>query len=631
MARVRTRSPKPNPKKPAADQTMAGRDDIDGSAGRSPHRGHDLVAESMQALEAERQRAALAEGEVRELRASTSFRAGQAIAAALGGWRDLIALPGRLAAIARDRGTRALAAAPDLPAGDAQPAQLPVDEAHRAWSRARTGTPAEIGELRVAAVLDEFTRACLEPDCVVELLPTSGFGEHLDRFRPHLLLVESAWRGSDGAWRGLLTPDSAPLLLLLDCCRRRGIPTVFWNKEDPVHFESFVAVAAKFDHVYTTDGALTQRYAERGCREPARLLRFFCQPAMHNPLREDRAPRQRAACYVGSWYHKYPERSRRLAAAIDAVSTRMPVEIFDRNHDRGEESFAFPPRLQPLVRAGVPYAAVADVYRRFLVGINMNTVTDSPTMYSRRVHELAACRTVVATNHSRGTWSDYGDAVIYTDRPEFLARLGGVLEDPAGAMRLTQAALDIVMTRHTARARLAQLAQEVLGVTLLHQPLLRVVVTWEPGACIETLLDSFDAVRWDNKCLLIVTADGAVPGGSVGLERDDVMAVQPGLAVADLPVSAAGERWFLAPAKALPSSYLGRAMAATAYAAGAPLGVAADPADLDRRDAVLLRGSLLVTRQDLHATTLSQLVAPAGSGQSVPRGIAICGEQLLEA
>lgn len=610
---------------------MTGRDDINDSAERSPHRNDDLVAGAMQALEAERQRSALAEAQVRELRASTSLRVGEAIAAALGGWRGLFALPARLAGIARDRRARAQDARLALPAGGDPAPQLPVDEAHRAWSRARTGTPAGIGELRIAAVLDEFTWSCLAPDCTLEMIPTSGFGERLDRFRPHLLLVESAWRGSNGAWRGRLTPDSTPLLLLLDCCRRRGIPTVFWNKEDPVHFDNFVDVAAKFDHVYTTDESLVQRYAERGCRERARLLRFFCQPAMHNPLREDGEARQRAACFVGSWYRRYPERSRKLAAAIDAVSTRMPVEIFDRNHDRGDEAFAFPRKYQPLVRAAVPYAAVADVYRRFLVGINMNTVTDSPTMYSRRIHELAACRTVVVTNHSLGTWSDYGDAMIYADRPEFVARLDEVLEDPSDAARMTQGALDIVMTRHTARTRLAQLAQEVLGVTLPHRPLLRVVVAWEPDACAEALLRSFDAVCWDQKCLTIVTPDGTLPAGFSGAGRDDVVAVGPGLAVTGVPGSRPGERWFIASPKALPSAYLDRAMAATAYAGAEMLGAAADPADVDRRDAVLIRSSVLVARQELCSMNLSQVVAQAVSGALAARGVALCGGGLLEA
>ncbi|BDZ42873.1 hypothetical protein GCM10025865_21720 [Paraoerskovia sediminicola] len=36
-------------------------------------------------------------------------------------------------------------------------------------------------------------------------------------------------------------------------CRENDVPTVFWNKEDPVHFDLFVATAALFDVVFTTD------------------------------------------------------------------------------------------------------------------------------------------------------------------------------------------------------------------------------------------------------------------------------------------------------------------------------------------------------------------------------------------
>ena len=39
-----------------------------------------------------------------------------------------------------------------------------------------------------------------------------------------------------------------------------GVPTAFWNKEDPVHFQTFLNTARGFDHVFTTDIDCIHRY-----------------------------------------------------------------------------------------------------------------------------------------------------------------------------------------------------------------------------------------------------------------------------------------------------------------------------------------------------------------------------------
>ena len=65
-----------------------------------------------------------------------------------------------------------------------------------------------------------------------------------------------------------------------------GCPSVFWNKEDPVHFDRFVATASLCDHVFTTDGNRVLPYLEAGVGtvRTASSLPFYAQPKIHNPL-----------------------------------------------------------------------------------------------------------------------------------------------------------------------------------------------------------------------------------------------------------------------------------------------------------------------------------------------------------
>ncbi|MEK8227730.1 hypothetical protein NKG05_18920 [Oerskovia sp. M15] len=91
-----------------------------------------------------------------------------------------------------------------------------------------------------------------------------------------------------GAWQYHLTGTSAPrpaFIELVTFCREQGIPTVFWNKEDPVHFEDFLESAALFDRVCTTDVNRVPDYVERLGHDRVSVLPFAAQPAIHNPVR----------------------------------------------------------------------------------------------------------------------------------------------------------------------------------------------------------------------------------------------------------------------------------------------------------------------------------------------------------
>ena len=76
----------------------------------------------------------------------------------------------------------------------------------------------------------------------------------------NFLLVESAWQGYKNRWKYKIAsyPDvpkrnNHALRRLVERAKDKGIPTVFWNKEDGVHFDRFINSAKLFDHVFTVD------------------------------------------------------------------------------------------------------------------------------------------------------------------------------------------------------------------------------------------------------------------------------------------------------------------------------------------------------------------------------------------
>ncbi|WP_374108522.1 glycosyltransferase [Isoptericola sp. S6320L] len=273
--------------------------------------------------------------------------------------------------------------------------------------------------LRVGVILDDFSRLAFGYEWEQVLLKPSSWSEQLGAL--DLVFVESAWNGNGGAWQYHLTGPTAPrpaVVEMLAACRERGIPTVFWNKEDPAHFEDFLETASLFDRVYTTDVNRISAYREALGHDRVDVLAFGAQPAIHNPMRTHGAGPERDIAFAGTWFaHKYPERREQmellLGGALD-VSGRMEhgLEIYSRFQGKGDQ-YEFPEPLASRVVGSLPYEQMLAAYRDYKVFLNVNSVVDSPSMCARRIFEITACGTPVVTTPSAATGEFFpGDEVF---------------------------------------------------------------------------------------------------------------------------------------------------------------------------------------------------------------------------
>ncbi|MBX6392687.1 MAG: hypothetical protein IRY96_04395, partial [Burkholderiales bacterium] len=131
--------------------------------------------------------------------------------------------------------------------------------------------------LLVALIADDFTRTCLEHECRVINVTPQNYETALAHYKPDLLFVESAWFGYRRAWQRRIAsypdrpdPGNADLVRVVEFAKDRGVPAVFWNKEDPVHFERFIDSARLFDVIFTVDANSVDRY-KRAIGRPVRV------------------------------------------------------------------------------------------------------------------------------------------------------------------------------------------------------------------------------------------------------------------------------------------------------------------------------------------------------------------------
>lgn len=418
-----------------------------------------LMHEAVQSLQSRHRReVGTLEQRVQDLLESTSYKAGRILVASAQEPRALWKAPGRLWRLYRSSKLRTRlrtvkhsksipTAAVSIPAFTPPPARP-------------NAAPT------VAAILDTFSEHCLRYEADLVLLKPKHWRRQLSQAQPLFLLVESAWRGNDGAWRHLLTNyttrDVNPLRELVAYCHEHSITTVFWNKEDPPNFDVFIDVAKEFDFVFTTDADCILKYKKICGHNRIHLMPFASQPRLHNPCRETSWPTY-PVCFAGSWMEKYPERGQSMNNLL-GPALAFDLHIFDRNfkvtgHD---PRYRFPDRYQSSIKGSLEYERMLTAYRCYDVMLNVNSVTDSPTMFSRRVFESLACGTPVISTDSVGLRLALGKHVRITRSPQdTTAHLEELLNDEERRMREGHLGYRHVHEHHTYGQRMKEMFRQI--------------------------------------------------------------------------------------------------------------------------------------------------------------------------
>ncbi|MGN1230422.1 MAG: hypothetical protein ACI4TP_00835, partial [Anaerotignum sp.] len=309
---------------------------------------------------------------------------------------------------------------------------------------AKRGYSAEkkaLKDLKIAVICDDMTYKNLEGICNVYFLTPDNWIEVMQKEQPDLFFCEAAWSGIaeyKDAWRGkiyknqrLLFENRTMLLNILDYCKRNGIKTVFWNKEDPYFFDdvchNFGETALLFEYIFTTAEELVERYESRG-HSRVFVMGFGFSPALYH-CGED-VEKENKAVFAGSWYADIPERCEDMEKIFDMlIEKKIPLEIYDRYWDSDNPMHRFPEKYRPYIHKSVPYEALGQIYKTARFAVNINTEKNSDTMYARRVHELMACRCVVISNESKGMRKKFGEHVWFLDTPFDFENERAICED----------------------------------------------------------------------------------------------------------------------------------------------------------------------------------------------------------
>lgn len=316
-----------------------------------------------------------------------------------------------------------------------------------------------------AVILDDFSLQCWQGEFNTVNVTPEGWAAQLENNPIDFLFVESAHAGNGGSWKGKIKTRSLDpdLTELLGWCRQHEIPTVFWNKEDPPHFDDFLTTAAAFDVIFTTDENMIPRYREAAPKAIVDVLPFAAQPLLHNPARNspfgpkarEKRWQQGDIAFAGTFFnHKYSKRKKHLedqlfAAAEIAEKYRYQFTIYSRlgNVDK---RYRFPKRVQKYIAGSLSADQMLQANREHKVFLNVNSVESSPTMCSRRVFELPAYGAALLTSPSPAIENFFSpdQIAIAADQDQARAHLLTLLKSPEVRERMVHRAQRTIWNKH---------------------------------------------------------------------------------------------------------------------------------------------------------------------------------------
>lgn len=321
--------------------------------------------------------------------------------------------------------------------------------------------------LVVGCLLDEFSYHCFKYECDLIPLHPNTWNDTLSHKRIDFILCESAWKAYDSDFSVAYKTQSSSYVFakineLVNLAKLLNIPTVFWNKEDNLHFHRFLPIAKYFDYIFTTDDRSVSQY-KKHCKKTKAIdtLIFAAQPVIHNPIGLPHRKYNGHAFFPGTWYKEMNERNKSLYQLISVPNT-YKVDIYDRRYTDLSKKTTYPKELWYRVKPSISYEKVIEKFKEYPIMMNVNTVVGSNTMFSRRVPEALASGVTVLTVPSKSIRNHFPHNVYYSkNKKETINHLYQRIQNSGDVTEEIYHGIREVFLYHTYHTRLQKICKTI--------------------------------------------------------------------------------------------------------------------------------------------------------------------------
>ena len=206
-------------------------------------------------------------------------------------------------------------------------------------------------------------------------------------------LIESVWQNFYHEGHSI----KHQLPLLLDALKQKKIPIVFWNKEDPLHFNRFLPFALKSDLLLTSDRDCISRYYAAGFLGKIQCLPFPVQPKIHREY-YPKDPNKKVF-FAGRYTDQHSERIQTYENFLKPAIQSGLVDIFARKTRYVDES-SWPEEAKFAIVGSLAYEELIREYTKYTIGLSISSVPNSVSMFPRRVVEMTMGNILVISDRN---------------------------------------------------------------------------------------------------------------------------------------------------------------------------------------------------------------------------------------
>ena len=368
--------------------------------------------------------------------------------------------------------------------------------------------------LNVACILDEFSYNSFKNEANLIYITPNDWKEQIKGKDIDFLFVESVWTGLNDSWKFKFVnlQEKTPfkensykqIYEIIKYFKDKYIPTVFWNKEDPIHYDEFIYIAKSFDYIFTTDSNMVEKYKKDCKHNNVFTMQFAANLNIHNPIDKD-INKIGDIAFAGSWYERHEER-KRVTREILNLFKENDLTIYDRHfNDDTNGRNVFPEEYRKYIKGSLPYDEMVKAYKYYNIFLNVNTVLNSPTMYSRRVFELLACGTALVTTESQGIRKDFGELVLYADDKDIEKKFKRILNDKDYRDKLAVKNIRNIIKNHTYEKRFNSMIENMkINHFTFEERYVSVISPTNREEYIDNIINNFISQSYKNKELIIV-------------------------------------------------------------------------------------------------------------------------------
>lgn len=280
----------------------------------------------------------------------------------------------------------------------------------------------KIESFNILCVFDKFSYECFKYEANLIPLDKKEWKKQIIFYKPDIFLCESAWK-SVGSLLNLSNIEFISLIQKINSyCKENSIPTVFWNKEDNINYNLFINIAQYFKYIFTTDERCIVNYIKDTKNYNVYCLEFATQPKIHNPENNNRI---KDIFFAGSWVRRNNERINYCKYLFESIyyNSLYDFDIYDRNHNKHN---SFPVKYK--TERSVNYTDLCNLSKKYKIMLNVNQVSKSNTMFSRRVYEGMGAGCVIISSPSEGIKNKFKEVFISNSSEETDKQLINLLD-----------------------------------------------------------------------------------------------------------------------------------------------------------------------------------------------------------